>query len=185
MIVSVAFDLTLLNFAAMVVVALLVYVLILKYRRHKRNRNMALARSQILAFFGTAGLQVEVTCFPSDNNQKFTVCIDSQPVRKFKFSNLVETVLIRYLSRTTNIPVERIYWRFSMPTENESEMLSPIDSMAAEGIGFKDNFEDGAPLADAYRVAETSWEQFERALLLEEAKKEPNGVVGKEAETLV
>lgn len=180
MIVSVAFDLTVLNFVAIVVVALLVYVLILKYRKQKRDRDMALVRSQILAFFGAAGMQVEVTCFTSDNTQKLTVCIDSQPVRKFKFSNLVETVLIRYLSRTTSIAVERIYWRFSMPTEDESEALSPIDTMAAEGFGFKDNFEGEMPLADAYKVAEASWDQFERALLLEEAK---NGV-NKEVETV-
>jgi hypothetical protein len=188
LIVSVAFDLTVLNFVAMVVIALLAYVLLIKYRKRKIARDVALVRSQILAFFGAAGMQVEVSCYTADNTRKLTVCIDSQPVRKFKFSNLVEMVLIRYLSRTTSVPVERIYWRFSMPTENTGEMPtpseSPIESMATEGAELKDDFEDEMSMADAYKVAETSWDQFERALILEEAEKELKNGVKKEAEAM-
>lgn len=182
MIVSVAFDLSLLRFVAIVVVTLLAYILLNRYRKRKRDRDMALIRSQILAFFGAAGMQGEVNCFTADDTRKFTVCIDSQPIRKFKFSNLVEMVLIRYLLRTTGIPVERIYWRFSLPTENEGEMLSQIDTMAAEGVGFKDNFEEEEESkANAYKVVETSWDNFERALLQEDALRDAKNDVKKEA----
>ena len=184
MTVSIAFNLTLLNVVAMLVIALLAYVLFIKYQKRNRDRAMALIRSQILAFFGAAGIQVEVACFTSDNTRKFTVCIDSQAVKKFKFSNVVEMVLIRYLARTTGIPVERIYWRFSMPAENEGAMLSPIDTMATEGIGFKGNFGEEEFPEDAYKVAETSWDNFERALQREEAEREAKKDVQKKTETI-
>lgn len=184
MIVSIAFDLTVLNFVAIVLITLLVYVLIIKYRKRTRDRATLLVRDQILAFFGAAGIQVEVTCFTADNTQKLTVCIDSQPVKKFKFSNLVEMVLIRYLSRTTGVAVERVYWRFSMPAENEGELLSPIDTMAAESIGFKDDLE-GEESEGAYKVAETSWDNFERALEQDGAERTAKKNAKEEAEAVV
>lgn len=170
MIVSLTFNLTALNFVGMIVIVLLGYVLFIKYQARKRARDMALVRNQVLAFFAAAELQVEVTCFSAADTRKFTVCIDSQRLRKFKFSNFVEMVVIRYLARTTNVPVERIYWRFSMPTENENEMLSPIDSLAAEGMGVEDSGEVEPIAGDDYKVAEASWDQFEKVLQMKEAK---------------
>lgn len=182
MIVNVAFDLSLLNFVAMVVIVLLSYVLLLKYRKRALVKNMAFIREQILAFFDAASVQVEVSCFTSDNTKKFTICIDSQPLKRFKFSHLVEMALIRFVTRTTNLPVERVYWRFSLPPETENEMLSPIDSASTENIGFKDNYEEDAE--DSYKVAETSWDNFEKALQLELNAKEAKKIFAKTAETI-
>lgn len=182
MIVNIAFDLAALQFVAIVFIVLLSYVLFIKYRKRNIERAMALIKSQILAFFGAAGMQGEVTCYASGNTRKFTVCIDSQPVKKFKFSNLVETVLIRYLSRTTDIPVDRVYWRFSLPTNIEAEMLGPIHTVATEGIGFQDKFdEEDESQANAYKVAETSWDNFEKALRQEAAEKEGTKILRKGA----
>lgn len=185
MIVSIAFDLAALQFVGAVFLVLLSYVLFVKHRKRSIERAMALLKSQILAFFGAAGMQGEVTCYPSENTRKFTVCIDSQPVKKFKFSNLVETVLIRYLSRTTNIPVDRIYWRFSLPTNIEAEMLGPMHTMATEGVGLQDKLdEDDESLVHAYKVAETSWDNFEKALQQEAAEKEGTKTLEKAAASM-
>ena len=183
MTVSITFNLALLNFVALVIIGILTYVLVIKYRKRVQEQTMALVRKQILAFFGAAGMQVEVTCFTSDMSRKFTVCIDSQPVKKFKFSNLVEMVLIRYIARTIGVAIERVYWRFSLPTEKEGEMLSPIDTAATEGMEFQDNYEQAASLEEAYRVAETSWDRFEQALHEKEAEREALKEVRGEVET--
>ena len=174
LIVNIAFDLAALHFVAIMFLMLLSYVLYIKYRQRKIDRAMALIRSQILAFFRAAEMQGEVKCYPSRNARKFTVCIDSQPQKKFKFSNLVESVLIRYLSRTTDLSIDRVYWRFSLPTKIETEMLGPMHEMATEGLGFKDKLleDESQSLVHAYRVAETSWDNFEKALRQEEAAKE-------------
>ena len=173
MTVNIAFDLAALHFVAILFVMLLSYVLYIKYRKRKIDRSMALIQSQILAFFRAAGMQGDVKCYATRNARKFTVCIDSQPQKKFKFSNLLESVLIRYLSRTTELSIDRVYWRFSLPTNIETEMLGPLHSMATEGVGFKDKSEDeNESLVHAYKVAETSWDNFEKALRQEEAAKE-------------
>jgi hypothetical protein len=180
--VNITFNLALLNFVALVIISILAYVLIIRYKKRKLEQAMALIQRQILAFFGAAGMQVEVTCFSSDYSRKFTVCIDSQPVKKFKFSNLVEMVVIRYIARTTGIAIERVYWRFSLPTEKEGEMLSPIETVATEGMEFDDNYDQAETMDDAYKVAETSWDHFEKALHQKEAEKAAKKGTKKEAE---
>lgn len=179
--VNIAFDLAALHFVAILFLILLSYVLYIKYRQRKIDRAMTLIKSQILAFFRAAEMQGEVKCYASANARKFTVCIDSQPQKKFKFSNLVESVLIRYLSRTTDLSIDRVYWRFSLPTNVETEMLGPMHEMATEGLSVKNKSEDeNKSLVHAYRVAETSWDNFEKALRQEEAAKEGTTILKRE-----
>lgn len=140
---SVTLNLVALYIVVFDILAILVYVLY-RYRKH---RKLAAAVSKISEFirnyFSDAGIDVRLSCRETERRGAYVVCIETEPLKRFRHSSVLENDLIRHVYKATGLEVERIFWRFprsvlsevtqiSAQTEHEDLSLQPQAS--APGI---------------------------------------------------
>lgn len=94
---------------------------------------------------------------------RFMVLVESEPLKRFRYSNIVEASLLGYVEKTQGLQVDRVFWRFPLPIGTASPLdtadIKPAtrdDEYITEGIREAKTNPD-------YHVAEDSWDQFELA----------------------
>ena len=131
-------------------------------RRNSRSeadaRRIALAAKE---YFSRSGAQVGAQCQAVDG--RFLVLVESEPLKRFRYSHIVEASLIAQIEKTLGLRVDRVFWRFPLPvgaaTAQDTADLKPDkaeDEYVVQGIR-------QAKTSPDYHVAEDSWEQFEQA----------------------
>jgi hypothetical protein len=139
------------------VVALLSYVLWVFQRNRKKERAVRTISDFIVQYFSNSGTAVEVTIVPS-KNKNFIAMVESEPLKRFRYSNIIESNLISHILKLTGYVVEKIYWRFPV-------MLAKDTVVALEGDEpEKDTYFKEPALAQShfeYKVSEVTWDQFE------------------------
>src|SRR3569833_1196810 len=100
-------------YAALAVVAALVAISIavpaIKSRREKQ-RAMAMNKA-IAQYFQKSGVQVSVECVLSGKHS-YTAFIESEPMKQFRLSHIIETTLRDYLHNLHRLTLDKVYWRF-------------------------------------------------------------------------
>jgi len=66
----------------------------------------------ITQYFMRTGAEVQATCFKLEGNKRFVTLIESEPLKRFRYSNVLESNLIAHISKITGNVVVKIYWRF-------------------------------------------------------------------------
>ncbi len=169
MTVNVTFNVPLLVVFIGIVVALLVYTGILRYRRRRLgHREKALAQL-IVNYFREHGQEVAARCFAILDGQRFVAVVESPPVKRFRYSHIIESSLIQHLLKTADVEVDKVYWRFPLAWEDNS-------SRAREGEG-DPYVAEGQVLLEKtlrnYQVEEDSWESYEKASQPPDADRTP------------
>lgn len=144
------------------VVALLSYILYLFHKKREVERETQRIVDFITDYFTHTGADVRVSCFKVDGNRRFVTLIESQPLKRFRFSNVLENNLIAHIFQKTGNNVEKIYWRFPVVMHKDAMMEEATISAEHDDTYFLDaqNLSENNP---AYKVSEASWDEFKNS----------------------
>jgi hypothetical protein len=144
------------------IIVLLSYILVILYRKRQYEQEIDTISRIITAYFGISGIEVVASCHGITGSDRFIAMVESEPVKRFRCSHIVELSLIQHILKVSGRKVEKIYWRFPLPRK-EGEVLSAIeearkdDEYLAEGL-------TQAKSETEYNVEGASWDQYETAL---------------------
>jgi hypothetical protein len=141
------------------IIALLSYILYIFHKNRVLEKSIRNITEFITEYFTHTGADVRVTCFKLDGYKRFVTLIESQPLKRFRYSNVLENNLISHIYQKTGNTVEKIYWRF--PVEIHKDEI--VAEARNEAIGDDSYFVDIEATADAsstYKVSEASWDEF-------------------------
>jgi hypothetical protein len=115
----------------------------------------------VAEYFVRSGAQVSAQCHAAQG--RFLVLVESEPLKRFRYSHIVEASLISHVEKALGLHVDRVFWRFPLPvgaaSVQDTADLKPAgreDEYVAQGIR-------EAKSSPEYHVAEDSWDQFEKA----------------------
>ncbi len=131
--------------------ALICFVLVLYLAKKNRQRAQAKIIDFVTEYFLNTGIEVLVSCSQDPISKQTHVQIESAPLKRFRFSNILESNLIGHIARITGEKVDKIYWRFPVPAQNDA-MFSEKNSPLAEDDPYL--FEMRAAATDGYTVTE-------------------------------
>lgn len=131
--------------------ALICFVLVLYLAKKNRQRAHAKIIDFVTEYFLNTGIEVLVSCSQDPISKQTHVQIESAPLKRFRFSNILESNLIGHIARITGEKVDKIYWRFPVPAQNDA-MFSEKNSPLAEDDPYL--FEMRAAATDGYTVTE-------------------------------
>ena len=131
--------------------ALCAFVLVV----YAAKKKQALAQAKIIDFvteyFLNTGVEVLVSCSQDPISKQTHVQIESAPLKRFRFSNILESNLIGHIARITGEKVDKIYWRFPVPPQNDAMFTEKNDPLAEDDPYL---FEMRAAATDGYTVTE-------------------------------
>lgn len=141
------------------IIVLLIYILYIFHKNRELEKSIKNITDFITEYFTHTGADVRVTCFKLDGYKRFVTLIESQPLKRFRYSNVLENNLISHIYQKTGNTVEKIYWRF--PVEIHKDEI--VAEACTESISDDSYFVDIQATADAgstYKVSEASWDEF-------------------------
>lgn len=144
------------------VVILLAYILYIFHKKRRLNKSIENITAFITEYFRNSGAEVQVTCFKVEGNNHFVTLIESQPLKRFRYSNILESNLISHIFKITGNVVEKVYWRFPVSAPLHQEAMTALDgnNLPSDDLYIL----EGHALAKAqgeYKVSEVSWDEFE------------------------
>lgn len=144
------------------VLVLLSYVLFLFHKKRQLELSIKRISDFISDYFINTGAEVEVTCHKLPSSRHFVVMIQSQPLKRFRYSNILESNLISHTYKKTGSMIDKIYWRFPVQlqredTPEELEIKSQEEDLYFNEVGTLSN-EQGK-----YNVSDASWEEFDNS----------------------
>ena len=138
---TITFDLSLLYFVAMNVIGILTYVLAIKFQARRYKRKLDVLTNAIKHYFRITGCEVSVKCVSLTNDKHVVAFIDTEPMKRFRLSHMIEMSLMDHISRTCDLKLDNVYWRF----------------MIKDGDRDDDYMRDGLAI---YEVEESTLEAF-------------------------
>lgn len=132
-----------LYFATANLLAIFIYVLIVKYNNRKLQKASGMVATAIVEYFRTTGMQVSAKCINLDRVNYFTAMIESESNERLQLSRGLEAALREHVNNSCNINLHNVYWRF-LPREERHD-----DDYVPEGPNF-------------YAAEEGSLETFEK-----------------------
>ncbi len=150
MTVNVTFNVPLLAVVLTAVAAILAYAGVLRYRHRRLARRNQDIAARVVGYFRQCGLEVTAQCFDIFGGRRFVVVVESPPIKRFRYSHIIESSLIQHLRTAAGAEVDKIYWRFPLAGQG-----GPEDPYFAEGQSLLDKTHEG------YRVEEATWESYQ------------------------
>jgi hypothetical protein len=150
MTVNLTFNVPLLAVVVGVVLTLLAYAGVLRYRRRRLERRRRDIAAHVVEYFRQYRLEVAAQCFALFGGRRFVVVVESPPVKRFRYSHIIESSLIQHLQKTAGAEVDKIYWRFPLAWQG-----GPEDPYFAKGQNLLEKAHG------EYRVEEASWESYQ------------------------
>lgn len=161
--VSVEFNLTALYFVAVVVASMLMLIVWHRLRQWRNDRICRRISEAVTRYFEPMGIEVDVETYSQFEGRRFVVTIDSEPIKKFRYSFIVELSLVREVRNTTGRQIDKVYWRFPLArSAGVASADEPEDPYLTQGQAL-------AMGETGYGVEETSWEQYQQAVKANEA----------------
>ena len=145
-------------------VAPLGYVLLLRHRARRCEAVSAGIAAAITGYFSQSGVRVAAHCLPQPQDRHFLAFLDSEPHKRFRYSHIVEAVLIKHIEKTMDVHIDRVYWRFPLPTEKTGKPSATEPSAASQEDPYVTQGILRAKAGHDYRVDEGSWDLFEQAI---------------------
>jgi len=146
---------------------ILVHMLILRFRKWREARNAAAIAGAIVEYFRKSRVDVSVTCIRITGTKRFTAFIESEPMKRFRLSHIIESTLRDLVHNLHGLDLDKVYWRFPIGKEAQIGMMPGDPAKARDRTADDDDYiTEGLthyrhlPKAD---VMETSWTTFEEA----------------------
>lgn len=154
-----------LNFLSLYLVAadifiLLTYILYIFQKKRNLEKSIKSITELITEYFMNTGVEVQVTCFKLEGDKRFVTLIETEPLKRFRYSNVLESNLIAHIFKITGNVVEKIYWRFPVPIVKGAMAAEEKNNLASDDLYFLD-VQGLAKIKDGYKVSEASWDEFE------------------------
>lgn len=175
MIVTLSFDLTLLYVFAANVIAILVYVLLLKRRARRLKRSIEAISAAIADYFRADGIDARVECLPGRTSKGFIAIIESEPMKRFRYSNIIEASLRLHVLRTCSEDLDRIFWRFPLQGKSRAadESIKQTDASDDKHDEYIREGLEAIRKKGAYDIREGSWEEFKDTVIKNDAEQKP------------
>lgn len=141
------------------ILVLLCYVLYLFHKNRVLEQSIKNITDFITEYFTHTGVNVLVTCFKLEGYKRFVILVESQPLKRFRYSNVLETNLISHIYQKTGNTVEKIYWRFPVQVQKE-ELVVEAHGEALADDGYFVDIHATEDAASSYNVSEASWDEF-------------------------
>jgi len=156
-----------LNSLALYVVAadiliLFSYILYIFNRKRQLNKAVNTITDFITGYFSNSGAEARVTCFKLDGDNRFVTLIESEPLKRFRYSIILESNLISHIFKTTGTVVEKIYWRFPIKPSREI-IATPDGNNLADDDAYFSDVHAWAKGQGEYQVSEVPWDQYENS----------------------
>lgn len=142
------------------VLLLLAYVLYLLHKKRRLEKAIATITQFITDYFMNTGAEVRVSCFKLDGHKRFVTLIESQPLKRFRYSNVLENNLSSHIHKLTGNMVEKIYWRFPIQLRKEDALIEDSSITQNDDMYFSDGYALAREKGE-YKVSEVSWDEFE------------------------
>ncbi|HQS37571.1 MAG: hypothetical protein B7X73_04385 [Methylophilales bacterium 39-45-7] len=141
------------------IVILLSYVLYLFHKKRELAKATQTITEFITDYFTHTGAEVRVSCYQLEGLRRFVTLIESQPLKRFRYSNVLENNLIAHIFQKTGNTVEKIYWRFPVVMHRDAMLEEAKAEVETDDAYFLDvqNATNGSP---TYKVSEASWDEF-------------------------
>ncbi len=162
---TVSIELIMLCVVLLAFIALLGYVFILKSKARRAKQNVQAISAALIEYFRRTGVVVAVGCVNSEDGKRFTAFIESEPMKRFRLSHIIEMTLRDHINKTCGLELDKIYWRFPI---KEVSQGSATQNAQATGMQTPENADDyineglvhyrDLPKCD---VTEIPWEKFE------------------------
>lgn len=130
---TITFHITMMYFVAANIIAILIYVLMIKSRTRQQKRHIAILTAVINQYFDNAGVDISVRCACLENSRHFSAFIDSRPTRRFRLSHMLELALREHVREATGLKLDTVYWRFIASDEH-----SVNDEYVRDGLSLYD-----------------------------------------------
>jgi hypothetical protein len=166
--ITISFDLVVLYLVAANVIAILSYVLVLKQRAQRAQQDITRISAAILDYFRHSEVEINVECISRLGGKRFIAIIDSPPLKRFRYSHIVETALCSHIEKSCGVILEKVYWRF--PINLPADALTAIQNATGEVLspdGQDDYINERLLQQKAqveYSVVPATWTQFEEAV---------------------
>ncbi len=134
------------------------------YVQRKHRQTVADTRriaKAVKEYFDRSNAKVSSQCLLV--NGRFMVLVESEPLKRFRYSNIVEASLVGHVEKTLGLQVDRVFWRFPLPIGTSSPLDTADIKPAARGDDYIAEGIREAKTNPDYHVAEDSWDQFEMA----------------------
>lgn len=186
-----ALTLTLLALLAVLIVGILAYAGSIRMKSRRTQRDIALVRAAIIEYFRRSGVQVSADCTTLEGNRRFTVVVESEPMKRFRLSHIIEMTLREHVRKTCGQELDKVYWRFPIKEAEQAVMpasatgqpksAQQVAAAAASEAGATQNPDDYINEGlEHYRhipkpeVTELDWEAFQEfANTTDREKKDP------------
>lgn len=142
------------------IVLLLAYVLYILNRKRQLDRSIKYITEFVEEYFANTGIRVFVSCFKLDGDKRFVALIQSDPLKRFRFSSILERNLISHIYELTGNSVEKIYWRFPLQLNKETIAVTEEDTLDNDDLYLSDAYSTAQAMRE-YKVSEVPWDQFE------------------------
>jgi hypothetical protein len=160
---TVSLDSVALYIVAADVIALLSYILFIFTQKRSLEKSIKKITDFITEYFLNTGVEVQVTCFPLPQSKHFVALIESAPLKRFRFSNVLESNLITHIHNASSSVVEKIYWRFPVQFQSEAQ-LDGVDGEKNIIKSDDEYFSEMHTLTKAeYSVSEVPWAEYENS----------------------
>lgn len=162
---TVSIELMMLGATAVALVAAIAIIVTMKQREKREKRNTKAISAAIVDYFRRTGVDVSVGCVPTHNGKHFTAFVESEPMKRFRLSHIIEMTLREHVDKTCGLELDKVYWRFPIKQVAEGTVEVPkesdarrehVDDYIHEGLV---NYRD----LPKVEVTEIPWEQFQEA----------------------
>lgn len=178
-----AVTLTLLVLLAVLIAGIIAYAVRVRSKARRTQREIAAIKAVILDYFRRSGVEVSVDAAPLDDSGMYTAVVESEPMKRFRLSHIIEMTLREHVRRSCSLELDKVYWRF--PIKEAAQAVQSVVVPGAEADAASATSADASGAGDGnaeeaqdeyineglenYRhipkpeVTELPWETFEEA----------------------
>lgn len=153
------------------------FMLIVRQRVQHEKKNIFAISSAISEYFLKSGVGVAVGCTKLLDHKRYTAFIESEPMKRFRLSHIIEIALCDHVMAVCGLELEKVYWRFPIK-EVHQDQGTPGQPQISEIPASPDAPQETASAADEYinegliymrdtseyEIMDSSLEKFEEAI---------------------
>jgi hypothetical protein len=122
-------------------------------RSSDSNADAEAVASAIRDYFHKSGVSVRCAATRLAASTSFTAMVESEPMKRFRLSHIVEKSLAEHVRKTCDLELEKVYWRFPIKTTPQQPAADKDDYINEGLMNLKD--------LSKYELSEGSIELFE------------------------
>jgi hypothetical protein len=137
-----------------------------KQARKDEERSKAICAA-ITEYFRKSGVVVDVNATRLGASKRFTAIVESEPMKRFRLSHIIEMTLREHVRRTCNLELDKVYWRFPIKEAGNvaASAQADVPAPASTEQGADDEYINEGLEHYKYipkmEATELSWEHFQ------------------------